>query len=83
LFKVEYILICNLKVLFLSDFKETSFEIKIKNYKHKRDNSIDEHDLEMYFCANFEVLGKVEEYELKPNGKQIKVTDENKEEFLR
>ena len=45
-------------------------------------NSIDELDLEMYFCANFEVLGKVEEHELKPNGKQIKVTDENKEEFL-
>lgn len=37
----------------------------------------------MYFCANFEVLGKVEEHELKPNGKTIKVTDENKEEFLR
>lgn len=48
-----------------------------------RDNSIDELDLEMYFCANFEILGKVEEYELKPNGKQIKVTDANKEEFLR
>jgi hypothetical protein len=28
-------------------------------------------------------LGKVEEYELKENGKQIKVTEENKEEFLR
>lgn len=37
----------------------------------------------MYFCANFEILGKVEEHELKPGGKQIKVTDENKEEFLR
>lgn len=36
----------------------------------------------MYFCANFEILGKVEEYELKPGGKQIKVTDENKAEFL-
>ena len=47
-----------------------------------QDNSIDELDLEMYFCANFEVLGKVEEYELKPGGKQIKVNDENKEEFL-
>ncbi|CAF0806628.1 unnamed protein product [Brachionus calyciflorus] len=47
-----------------------------------QENSIDELDLEMYFCANFEVLGKVEEYELKPNGKTLKVTDENKEEFL-
>jgi atrophin-1 interacting protein 5 (WW domain-containing E3 ubiquitin protein ligase 1) len=36
----------------------------------------------MYFCANFEILGKVEEYELKPGGKQIKVNDENKAEFL-
>lgn len=39
-------------------------------------------DLETYFCANFEVLGKVEEHELKPDGKQIKVTDSNKEEFI-
>ncbi len=47
-----------------------------------QDNLIDELDLEMYFCANFEVLGKLEEYELKPGGKTIKVTDSNKEEFL-
>lgn len=47
-----------------------------------QDNPIDECDLEMYFCANFEILGKVEEYELKPGGKQIKVNDENKAEFL-
>ena len=57
-------------------------EVIIQPYKNLRENSIDEADLEMYFCANFEVLGKVEEYELKPNGKQIKVTDANKEEFL-
>lgn len=37
----------------------------------------------MYFSSNFEVLGKVEEHELKPGGKTIKVTDDNKEEFLR
>lgn len=48
-----------------------------------RENPIDEADLDCYFCANFEILGKVEEYELKPGGKNIKVTDENKEEFLR
>lgn len=48
-----------------------------------RDNPIDDADLELYFSSNFEILGKVEEYELKPNGKQIKVTDENKHEYLR
>jgi hypothetical protein len=38
--------------------------------------------LGLYFTANNEVLGKIEEHELKPDGRNIKVTDENKEEFL-
>lgn len=36
----------------------------------------------MYFTANLEVLGKVEEHELVPDGKNIEVTDENKEDFI-
>jgi hypothetical protein len=46
------------------------------------ENPIDDCDLELYFTASYEILGKVEEYELKPDGRQMKVTDENKQEYL-
>ena len=36
----------------------------------------------MFFSTDFEVLGKISEVELKPNGKNIQVTEENKEEYL-
>jgi len=47
-----------------------------------RDNDIEECDLEMFFCTDFELLGKLSEVELKPDGKNIKVTEENKEEYI-
>ena len=37
----------------------------------------------MYFCAEFEILGKIDQHELKPGGTDIKVTEENKEEFIK
>uniref|UniRef100_A0A914ZB74 HECT-type E3 ubiquitin transferase n=1 Tax=Panagrolaimus superbus TaxID=310955 RepID=A0A914ZB74_9BILA len=39
-------------------------------------------DLELTFSTNEEVAGEVTERELLPGGKQIKVTDTNKEEFI-
>ena len=48
-----------------------------------RDNDLEECGLELYFCADFEVLGKIEQHELKPGGGDIRVTDENKEEYLK
>ena len=47
-----------------------------------RDNNIEECDLEMFFCTDFEILGKISEVELKPDGKNIQVTEENKEEYV-
>ncbi|KAK7075175.1 WW domain containing E3 ubiquitin protein ligase 1 [Halocaridina rubra] len=47
-----------------------------------RDNNIEECGLEMSFSTDFEVLGKIEEVELKPGGKDIVVTQENKEEYI-
>jgi hypothetical protein len=48
-----------------------------------RENNIEECGLELYFCADFEVLGKIEQHDLKPGGGDIKVTEENKEEYLK
>lgn len=36
----------------------------------------------MTFSTDFEVLGKISEVELKPGGKEIQVTEENKEEYV-
>jgi len=47
-----------------------------------RDNNIEECGLEMYFAADFEILGKILNHELKPGGKDILVTEENKEEYI-
>jgi len=37
----------------------------------------------LFFSTDFEILGKVEHHELKPGGDDIKVTDENKQEYIR
>lgn len=47
-----------------------------------KDNDIEECGLEMYFCADFEILGKINQHELKEGGADIKVTEENKEEYI-
>lgn len=47
-----------------------------------KDNDIEECGLEMYFCADFEILGKIDQHELKEGGADIKVTEENKEEYI-
>lgn len=36
----------------------------------------------MFFCTDFELLGKITEVELKTDGKNIQVTEENKEEYI-
>ena len=47
------------------------------------DNNLEECELEMYFAADFEVLGKVESHELKPDGTEVKVDEENKHEYVK
>lgn len=46
-----------------------------------RENNVDEMDLT--FGVDFEILGQVVHSELKTGGDQIKVTDLNKEEYIR
>ncbi|EDV25574.1 uncharacterized protein TRIADDRAFT_23972 [Trichoplax adhaerens] len=47
-----------------------------------KDNNIDECDMEMFFTADMEIFGEIKTYELKTGGSDIKVTDENKEEYI-
>lgn len=48
-----------------------------------RDNNIEECGLEMYFSVDMEILGKISSHDLKPDGTNILVTEENKEEYIR
>ncbi|XP_041375572.1 NEDD4-like E3 ubiquitin-protein ligase WWP1 [Gigantopelta aegis] len=47
-----------------------------------KENDIDDCGLELFFCADFEVLGKLEQHELKPGGADVRVVEENKEEYI-
>uniref|UniRef100_A0A7N6BTB0 HECT-type E3 ubiquitin transferase n=1 Tax=Anabas testudineus TaxID=64144 RepID=A0A7N6BTB0_ANATE len=48
-----------------------------------KDNNIEECGLEMFFSVDKEILGEVTTHELKPDGGNIQVTEENKEEYVR
>lgn len=48
-----------------------------------RDNNIEECGLEMYFSVDMEILGKITSHDLKPDGANVLVTEENKEEYIR
>lgn len=48
-----------------------------------KENDIEECGLELYFSVDFEILGQLQSYELKENGADVKVTEENKDEYLR
>merc|ERR1712079_689829 len=47
-----------------------------------RDNDIEECEMEIYFNATFELLGEAKECDLKPGGADLRVTEENKAEYL-
>ncbi|KAM4533596.1 NEDD4-like E3 ubiquitin-protein ligase WWP1 isoform 2-T2 [Odontesthes bonariensis] len=47
-----------------------------------RDNNIEECCLEMYFSVDMEILGKITSHDLKPDGVNVLVTEENKEEYI-
>lgn len=47
-----------------------------------RDNNIDECGLELWFSVDFEVLGQILHHELKDGGDALRVTEENKEEYI-
>ncbi|KAL5022685.1 hypothetical protein ScPMuIL_001840 [Solemya velum] len=71
------------KKLHLKDIESIDSEF-FKSLVWIQDNNIEEEcsALELYFCADFEILGKVDQHELKPGGAEIKVVESNKEEYI-
>ena len=51
--------------------------------QYLRDNEIDELCLCLYFTASYDEFGVVRDQDLKEGGKDIEVTDANKDEFIR
>lgn len=47
-----------------------------------RDNNIEECGLEMFFSVDMEILGKISSHDLKEDGANVLVTEENKEEYI-
>ncbi|VDN53339.1 unnamed protein product [Dracunculus medinensis] len=47
-----------------------------------KENNIDECDMELYFVADYELLGEIRTHELKDDGADLKVCEENKDEYL-
>ncbi|CAH8641682.1 unnamed protein product [Schistosoma guineensis] len=47
------------------------------------DNPVDECDLDLYFIGTYDLLGALREDELIEGGKDIKVTEENKSDYIR
>ncbi|XP_053127162.1 NEDD4-like E3 ubiquitin-protein ligase WWP2 isoform X2 [Hemicordylus capensis] len=47
-----------------------------------KENSLEECGLELYFIQDMEILGKVSTHELKEGGESIRVTEENKDEYI-
>uniref|UniRef100_A0A6Q2XN86 HECT-type E3 ubiquitin transferase n=1 Tax=Esox lucius TaxID=8010 RepID=A0A6Q2XN86_ESOLU len=48
-----------------------------------KENNIEECGLEMYFSVDKEILGEITTHELKADGGEVLVTEENKEEYIR
>ncbi|XP_066492989.1 NEDD4-like E3 ubiquitin-protein ligase WWP2 isoform X3 [Tiliqua scincoides] len=47
-----------------------------------KENNLEECGLELYFIQDMEILGKVTTHELKEGGESIRVTEENKDEYI-
>lgn len=47
-----------------------------------KENDIEECGLELTFSADFEILGKISQHDLKEGGADVAVTNENKEEYI-
>lgn len=69
-------------LIFYGFFCSYRIHYNILFFFSSRDNNIEECNLEMYFCVDMELLGKVTSHELKSGGSNILVTEENKEEYI-
>nr|QHH25943.1 NEDD4-like E3 ubiquitin-protein ligase [Dugesia japonica] len=69
------------KRITLQDIETVDVEY-YNSLKFIRDNNIDECDMGLVFSAEYELFGKIEEQALKPDGQNIEVTEENKNEYI-
>ncbi|KRZ87044.1 NEDD4-like E3 ubiquitin-protein ligase WWP2 [Trichinella sp. T8] len=69
------------KRLTLEDLESVDPEF-YNSLKWIQENNVDEADLGLYFTMDYSLLGEHLSDELKPGGKEIKLTEENKEEYL-
>ncbi|CAI2308630.1 unnamed protein product [Caenorhabditis sp. 36 PRJEB53466] len=69
------------KKIVLKDIEQVDSEI-YNSLMWIKDNNIDECDMELYFVADYELLGELKTYELKEGGADIAVTEANKLEYI-
>uniref|UniRef100_A0A1I7UEW2 E3 ubiquitin-protein ligase n=1 Tax=Caenorhabditis tropicalis TaxID=1561998 RepID=A0A1I7UEW2_9PELO len=69
------------KKIVLKDIEQVDSEI-YNSLMWIKDNNIDECDMELYFVADYELLGELKTYELKEGGTDIAVTEANKLEYI-
>lgn len=69
------------KKLTINDMETIDNEV-YQSLKWIKENEINDCGLDLVFSADMEVLGELTEYELKEGGKDIEVTDENKDEYI-
>lgn len=48
-----------------------------------KENNLESSGLELFFSVDFEVLGALTSHDLKAGGSELRVTEENKEEYLK
>ncbi|CAH8582810.1 unnamed protein product [Heterobilharzia americana] len=65
----------------LADIETVDLEY-YNSLKFIQESNIDECALDIYFAMDYEILGELRTHELKPGGKDILVTDENKQEYI-
>ncbi|EGT38142.1 hypothetical protein CAEBREN_25739 [Caenorhabditis brenneri] len=69
------------KKIVLKDIEQVDSEI-YNSLMWIKDNNIDECDMELYFVADYELLGEMKTYELKEGGTDIAVNEANKLEYI-
>nr|CAH8864314.1 unnamed protein product [Trichobilharzia regenti] len=69
------------KNLTLADIETVDLEY-YNSLKFIQESNINECGLDVYFAMDYEILGEIRTHELKPGGKDILVTDENKQEYI-
>lgn len=74
IFRIKYCVVLEVWVIFSNNGNDSGA---------LRDNNIEECGLEMFFSVDKEILGEVTTHELKPDGGNLQVTEENKEEYIR